>query len=265
MAASVEALLESLDDWWALAGVEVPPRPRVVEAQPTKVANALPISRAQPHAATPIAHAHTAAKAAAEACTTLDELEAAVRAFEGCALKAQARNTIFVDGVRGARVLVIGEAPGKEDDEEGKPFIGPAGQLLDRMLASIGLNRKANMALTTMIPWRPPGNRNPTATETAICLPFVQRHIELAKPDTVLLLGGIAAQGVLAVKDGILKLRRDIHQLALPGLESPVTTFAVFHPTYLLNRPEEKRLAWADLLRIEQHILLQGVALEPHF
>jgi len=263
--ASAEAILESLDDWWALAGIEVPPRPRLQAAPSVNAPKPAPVFRAQAKAATPIADAVSMAKAAAAACTSLDELEAAVRAFDGCSLKAQARNTVFMDGVRGARVMVIGEAPGKEEDEQGRPFVGASGQLLDRMLASIGLNRSANVAITNIIPWRPPGNRNPTATETAICLPFVRRHIEITQPDCLLLVGAVATQALLDSKDGIMKMRKANHRLTLPNLTKPIDTFVLLHPAFLLRRPQDKHLAWADLLRVEKQILLQGVALEPHF
>jgi DNA polymerase len=265
VAVSAEALLESLEDWWALAGVEVPPRPVMAPAPAAPATPATPIARARPQAVAPVADALTEARRAAAAASTLAELEAAVREFEGCPLKAQARSTVFMDGVVGAPVLIIGEAPGKDEDEQGKPFVGRSGQLLDRMLATIGLSRTVNCAITNVVPWRPPGNRTPTAAEIAVCLPFARRHLELARPSLVILVGGVAAQAMLDTKDGITKLRKASHRLSLGATGETVPTFATLHPAYLLRRPGEKRFAWADLLRVEQHLLSKGVALEPHF
>ena len=145
--------------------------------------------------------------AAAGAANSLAELKAAMEAFEGCALKRTANNTVFADGVAEGRVMLIGEAPGRDEDRIGKPFVGRAGQLLDKMLASIGLDRQKNAYITNVINWRPPDNRDPSPEEAAACLPFLRRHIELARPKVIILLGAVAARHVVGVSDGIMKLR----------------------------------------------------------
>lgn len=186
-----------------------------------------------------------AARAIAAACATVDELASAVAAFDGCPLKAGARTTVFADGVKGAPLLVIGEAPGKDEDQIGKPFVGRAGQLLDRMLAAIGRSRKENTLISNVIYWRPPGNRTPTQAEIAVCKPFVERLIELTAPRAIMLAGGVPAQALLGVS-GIMRARgawRDVtisSGAAFPALP-------VFHPAFLLRQPAQKRLAWRDL------------------
>ena len=185
----------------------------------------------------------------AAACTTLDQLNAAMAAFDGCALKLGAKNTVFADGNRQTRVMVIGEAPGREEDIEGKPFVGRSGQLLDRMLASIGLSRHANnrvdaVYITNVLPWRPPQNRDPSSDEIALMKPFLLRHIELIAPEFLLVLGNTAAKTLLQTETGITRLRGEWHQvLGIPALPS-------FHPAALLRNPAQKKAAWADLLAL---------------
>jgi uracil-DNA glycosylase len=191
--------------------------------------------------------------ALAEACRTLDELNAAMAAFEGCALKLGARNTVFGDGNRDTRVMVIGEAPGREEDIEGKPFVGRSGQLLDRMLAAIGLSRHASLRedsvyITNVLPWRPPQNRDPATDEIAMMRPFLIRHIALIKPDFLLLLGNISAKTLLETATGITRLRGEWHAVeGIPALPS-------FHPAALLRNPAQKKLAWADLLALRERL-----------
>jgi DNA polymerase len=174
-----------------------------------------------------------------------------VRGFEGCALKRTATSTVFADGNPSAPVMVIGEAPGAEEDRSGRPFVGRSGQLLDRMLAAIGLDRARNVLITNSIYWRPPGNRTPTDAEVAACLPFVLRHVELARPKILLLSGGRAASAVLGRKDGITRLRGRWFDLELPGLPGKIPTLATFHPSYLLRSPLHKREVWRDLLALQ--------------
>lgn len=193
-----------------------------------------------------------AAEAAARACETFEALEAAVRAFDGCPLKAGAKNTVFTDGAPGADLLVIGEAPGRDEDLQGKPFVGRAGQLLDRMLAAIGRSRTSNTLISNVIFWRPPANRTPTALETAVCRPFVDRLIELTGPKAVLIAGGAPLQALLGVT-GIMRARgvwRDI-ETAGGGRYPALPTY---HPAFLLRQPAGKRLAWADLQSLEQRL-----------
>lgn len=187
----------------------------------------------------------------AEAATTLAELEEALRAFDGCALKRTATNTVFADGVPGAPLMVVGEAPGAEEDRIGKPFVGRSGQLLDRMLAAIGFSRRTNAYITNMLFWRPPGNRKPTGEEIAACLPFVWRHIALARPRIVLLSGGTATAAMLDRTEGITRLRGRWVDLAVPGLDRPVPTMATYHPSFLLRTPARKSETWRDLLAIQ--------------
>lgn len=191
------------------------------------------------------------AQSLAAKAQTLDELRAALESFEGLAIRKTATNLVFSDGIAGSRVMLVGEAPGADEDRLGKPFVGVSGQLLDRMLACIGLSRQENIYISNILNWRPPGNRNPTASEIAISLPFIQRHIELAKPDVLLLAGGVAAKALLDTAEGITKMRGKWFDYSLPGLPKPVKTMAIFHPAYLLRSPGQKALAWQDLLTLK--------------
>ncbi|MFZ2030529.1 MAG: uracil-DNA glycosylase [Vitreimonas sp.] len=204
------------------------------------------------------------ARALAAAAKTIPELQAAVEKFDGCALKATARNTAFSDGVMGAPVLLLGEAPGKDEDEQGKPFVGRSGQLLDRMLAQIGLDRKSNILISNTIYWRPPGNRDPTQGEIVACLPFVERLIELTQPKLLLLTGKAAAHTVLKREDGVMKLRGRRLNYTREGLAAPVNALVILHPAYLLRQPQQKRLAWVDLLTAEAWLKELGVELSAH-
>ena len=190
----------------------------------------------------------------AQHCGTLDELRAAVAAFEECALKKTATNTVFADGNPASRIMFVGEAPGADEDRQGKPFVGVSGQLLDRMLASIGLSRTENFYITNIVFWRPPGNRNPTTNEIAACLPFVERHIELVDPAVLVCLGGPAAKTLLGRAEGITRLRGHWHTYSTPRLARPIDAMAIFHPAYLLRSPAHKREAWRDLQEIRARL-----------
>ncbi len=174
-------------------------------------------------------------------------------AYDGCTLKYTATNLVFSDGNPNARVMIVGEAPGEDEDRQGKPFVGPSGRLLDRMLAAIGLDRKT-VYITNILPWRPPGNRNPTLAEIAVCQPFVERHIELAAPDCLLLLGATAARTLLGRTDGVMRLRGRWHAYRAPRRDIPVPTLATFHPAYLLRTPGQKRAAWHDLRMLKRRL-----------
>lgn len=224
-----------------------------------------PAPKAKPKAQLqPADDAVNTARAMAAGASTIAELRAAVEKFNGCALKATARNTVFSDGVAGAPVLLLGEAPGKEEDEQGKPFVGRSGQLLDKMLGSIGLARQSNVLISNTIYWRPPGNRDPTPGETIACLPFVERLIELAKPKLLILTGKAAAHTVLKREDGVMKLRGRKLQYTREGIKAPVNAMVMLHPAYLLRQPQQKRLAWADLLLAEAWLEELGVARGAH-
>ena len=188
-----------------------------------------------------------AATGAAAGAATLDELRAAMAAFEHCELKRGARKMVFSDGTPGARVMIVGEAPGRDEDREGRPFVGRAGVLLDKMPAAIDMGRHHQTSpvyITNVLPWRPPQNRDPKPDEIAMMKPFLARHIALAKPEVLVIVGNWSAQALLG-KRGITRLRGQWTQAeGLPALP-------MFHPAYLLRSPEFKREAWADLLSLK--------------
>ena len=198
------------------------------------------------------------ARELARRCATIAELEEAVRAFEGCALKRTAKNTVFADGVAGAPLMIVGEAPGADEDRLGKPFVGVSGQLLDRMFAALGMSRERDLYITNILFWRPPGNRTPTLAEQAVCLAFTRRHIELARPKLVVLAGGTSAKAMLDTTEGIMRLRGKWATLKLDdGTEMPA--MPTFHPAYLLRTPASKRQSWLDLLAIDKKLGELGV------
>ncbi len=191
------------------------------------------------------------ARAAAEAAPTLEALVAALAAFDGCALAHTASRLVFTDGNPTAALMLVGDCPGDEEDRTGKPFVGPAGRLLDRMFASIGLDRSHFLA-TNLIPWRPPGGRPPTEAEIAICLPFLQRHVALVAPRRLVLLGSLATRAMLGGTPPLSRARGRWHEVAVPGLDRPVLALPMAHPLGLLKAPRGKRDAWMDLLRLRQ-------------
>jgi uracil-DNA glycosylase family 4 len=193
------------------------------------------------------------AREIAAACTTLEELRAALATFDGCPLAATATNLVFNDGNPDAGLMLIGEAPGAEEDRAGKPFVGASGQLLDRMLASIGLDR-TRCLITNIVFWRPPGNRTPTDAEVQVCLPFVHRQIALVRPRHLVLVGGPSFKALTGNAAGITRTRGKWLQLQVPGLEAPVPTLPTLHPAYLLRTPGAKRDAWADLISLRRSI-----------
>src|SRR5664279_1565721 len=210
--------------------------------------------RASP-ATAPLApdEAAMAARAAAKTAQTLPELRAILDKFDGCALKATATQLVFADGNPQARVMFVGEAPGRDEDIEGLPFVGRSGKLLDRMLAAVGLDR-SKAYIANVIPWRPPGNRTPTPQETQICLPFIQRQIELVNPDVLVTLGNPSTQTLLTTREGIMKTRG--RWFDYDTGTRVIRAIATFHPAYLLRSPSYKRMSWQDLRAIAK-------ALEP--
>jgi len=194
-----------------------------------------------------------AAYDAATAAANVNELHRALADFDRCPLKKTATNLVFTDGNPKARILLFGEGPGAEEDRQGLPFVGPSGQLLDRMLASIGLDR-TNSLISNIVFWRPPGNRTPTAIEIATCLPFVERLIELVAPEIVIALGGPAAKTLLGKNEGVGRLRGRWVPYATPGMLHPAQAMAVYHPAYLLRTPAQKRNTWGDLLEIKKNL-----------
>ena len=235
----------------------IPAPPERPQTQPTTPSATKPSMAQRPAPeAKPLAAASTSEASGphlAEAAQTFEELRAAVAAFEGCSLKKTATNLVFSDGNPEARLMLIGEAPGADEDRLGKPFVGVSGQLLDRMLAAVGYDR-TNALITNVLFWRPPGNRTPTPTEIAACLPFVERMIEIVDPAVLVLVGGIAAKTMLARSEGIMKLRGRWLEFQTPRMSRPVPTIATFHPAYLLRSPGQKRLAWQDFLTIRRKL-----------
>lgn len=262
--------------FWRAAGVDMDGAEAVYAAAPAKAASApsrepvarpalgspksAPKPRLRPSPSSPVDNA----RALAAAAHSVADLRTAVESFEGCALKGTARNTCFADGVDDAPVLVIGEAPGKDEDEQGKPFVGRSGQLLDRMLGQIGLSRKENVLISNTIYWRPPGNRDPTQGEIVACLPFVERLIELKQPKLLILTGKAAAHTVLKREDGVMKLRGRRLSYSRDGLATPINAMVMLHPAYLLRQPQQKRVAWADLLLAEAWLEELGVQRASH-
>lgn len=188
------------------------------------------------------ANAATLAKSA----SSLEELRQIMEAFDGGLLKRSAKNLVFADGVSGAPVMIVGEAPGADEDREGRPFVGVSGQLLDKMLAAAGMSRETNVYISNILPWRPLGNRTPDDAVTAMCLPFILRHIELINPKMVLMLGGVSAKALLGTTEGITRLRGKWKKLTVSGADIPA--LPVYHPAYLLRQPHLKGQAWRDLL-----------------
>jgi DNA polymerase len=213
------------------------------------------LARSQPKPAAPAATGDASGLAAS--CNSLAELTRALAGYDACPLQRTASNLCFSDGNPAAHVMLIGEAPGRDEDIEGKPFVGRSGQLLDRMLAAIGLSRHAEapdraVFITNTIFWRPPGNRDPTETETLMCLPFLKRAIDLQKPKIILCVGKISAHRLLNTTEGILRLRGKWRSYDTP--DGPVPVLPILHPAYLLRQPAQKRLAWRDLLSLRQRI-----------
>jgi DNA polymerase len=196
------------------------------------------------------------AQAVARAATNLAELKAALEGFEGCGLKRSATNTVFADGNPASRIMFIGEAPGRDEDRMGLPFVGRAGKLLDKMLAAIHLDR-TGAYITNVLNWRPPDNRDPSPEEAAMCLPFLRRHIELVNPGIIVLLGAVAARHVMGFSEGIMKLRG--RWLEYRVGETMIPVLPTLHPAYLLRQPAHKKLAWRDLQAAEQKIIALGL------
>ena len=243
-------------DWYIQAGVDVTcgnfcclkneEKPIIESKSPIQVRTAV----------SSLSQASTEArKNARDLClkaNTIEELQSILGNFEGCALKFTAKSTVFGNGDFESKIMIIGEAPGADEDRLGAPFVGKSGGLLDKMLAGIGLTRK-DVYITNVLPWRPPGNRSPTDSEIAVCLPFLKRQIDLLKPKIILLLGGSAANSVLDNNESISKIRGHWHEYVLTD-KSVVPAIATFHPAYLLRNAAQKSKAWSDLLRVKQKL-----------
>ncbi|NTU76436.1 MAG: uracil-DNA glycosylase [Alphaproteobacteria bacterium] len=218
---------------------------------PPKAAQVFSVTPEQPKNAPPSILPVTSVTA-----TSLAALRTEIKNFEGCALKQTAMNLVFADGNPDAPIMLVGEAPGEDEDRQGLPFVGPSGKLLDKMLASIGLDR-TTVYISNVLFWRPPGNRSPTDAEIAACLPFVERHIELIRPKALIFLGGVAAKTLLRTKEGITRLRgrwtKYTPHLGRTDI-APIPCLPIYHPSYLLRQPGAKRQAWNDLLLLKANI-----------
>lgn len=195
------------------------------------------------------------ARELAEQCQTLVQLRQVIEDFDGLSIKRTATNMVFADGNPNAEIMVIGEAPGANEDEEGIPFCGVSGKLLDQVLLSIGLSRTKNLYITNSIFWRPPGNRKPTIEENAVCLPFVEKHIAILKPKLILLVGSTAASSLLNSTETISRLRTKFYQYENRYLSTAIPVAVIFHPSYLLRQPLQKKTVWFDLLKIKKEFL----------
>lgn len=194
----------------------------------------------------------------ANAADSLEALKTAIESFDGCPLKQLCEKTVVYDGTFGAPVMVLGEGPGGQEDRIGLPFVGKAGQLLDKMLVAIGLDRKTNTFISNVNYWRPPGNRNPETDELAVCRPFVNRMVDLAQPKIIIATGGVAAKTLLDTKTGIMRLRGSERPFETPaGTTAPLVP--MFHPAYLLRRPQDKSRAWRDLLLVQSRLAEMGI------
>jgi uracil-DNA glycosylase len=254
MATEQEKAARALLDWYLAMGVDeavgdepfdsfAAPQAKPAPRRAPEVKMAASPPRAAPRAARPISTRSIGAEIA-----TLEELEALVAGFEGCSLRRTAKSLCFARGSASARIMLIGEAPGRDEDLQGKPFVGRAGQLLDRMLAAIGL-AEDHVYITNTVYWRPPGNRTPTPEEIEACAPFLARQIELLSPSVLVLLGGAAAKTILGVSEGIMRLRGK--WLTYPSAGRDLPALATLHPAYLLRNPAAKRYAWRDLLLLK--------------
>jgi len=259
MADALTALLQ----WYAAMGVDIAidalPHDRFADSEAAENAKHQPQAKAvaaddPPRSASrppqlsledkPQAVLSQSAEETAASAMTLDELRAKLDAFQGCGLKNTATQLVFADGNPQSQIMIIGEAPGADEDRQGRPFVGRAGQLLDRMLAAIDLDRN-QVYIANIVPWRPPGNRTPTTVEIAACLPFIRRQIELVSPRFLICLGAPSAQTLLGTKEAITRLRGRWREWTCGGIT--IQVLPMLHPAYLLRQPAQKKLAWADL------------------
>jgi uracil-DNA glycosylase len=253
--------------WYADMGVDLAidavPHDRFAESASDKPgrAEALPKAAPAPVRTTPsraVFSANPRPQSVGDPATaqTLDELRARLLAFDGCALKATATQLVFADGNPKADIMFVGEAPGADEDRQGLPFVGRAGQLLDKMLAAIGLDRR-HVNIANIVPWRPPGNRTPTPIETSACLPFLRRQIELVHPKILVCLGAPAMQTLLGIKEGIMRSRGRWVEYDMGGTKIPA--MPMLHPAYLLRQPAHKKFAWQDLRELAKTIEKMGI------
>jgi DNA polymerase len=229
---------EALDEA-PLDRTQAAPPPPAIKVPVTAPARPGPVSRAQ---------------AVAGSANTVEALRQALLSFTDCPLATTATNLVFADGNPEAGLVLVGEAPGAEEDLAGRPFVGTSGKLLDRMFASIGLTRDSDFLITNLIPWRPPGNRPPTETEIGTCLPFLLRHLTLLRPRLIVTLGALSTRALTGRDDGIRRLRGRWHNVTVPGLPTPILTLPMLHPAYLLRTPGAKKDTWTDLIALRRKL-----------
>jgi len=269
------AALKALTEWWEDMGVAVDPSeidaamraqqgaaresaPPISDARQETQGQERSPRKSRRNAQKSVSDWLSGAESLASAAASLDALKSAIEGFDGCPLKQLCEKTVVFDGTQGAPVMVLGEGPGGQEDRIGLPFVGKAGQLLDKMLAAIGLDRKTNAFISNVNYWRPPGNRNPEADELAVCRPFVNRMVDLAQPKIIIATGGVAAKSLLDTKTGIMRLRGSERPFETPaGTQVPLVP--MFHPAYLLRRPQDKSRAWRDLLLVQARLVGMGV------
>jgi DNA polymerase len=237
-------------EWGADETLEDTAVDRTKPAAPAPAARPMPAAIAPP----PVRGAVSRAEEVAAAANTVEALRHALENFADCPLAATATNLVFADGNAQAGLVLVGEAPGAEEDFSGRPFVGASGQLLDRMLASIDLSRERDLLITNLIPWRPPGNRPPTDTEIATCLPFLLRHLTLLRPRLIVTLGALSTRALTGKDDGIRRLRGRWQKVSVPGLPEPIPTLPMLHPAYLLRTPGAKKDTWTDLIALRRRL-----------
>lgn len=250
-----EAVMDAPTNWMEeappqKAEASAPAHPTQTDAAPRSTSPAPAQTAARPTG--PVNDVIGDARSLAQQAQTLEQLEEAMRGFTACPLHKTAKNLVFCDGNPQARIMLVGEAPGRDEDLQGKPFVGKSGQLLDKMLAAIGFDR-SSVFIGNCVHWRPPGNRKPTDAEKSMCLPFIERQIELVDPALLVLVGGTAAQTLLDTTEGITKMRGRWQDYSTSGGKA-IPAMPVFHPAFLLRTPARKRDAWRDLLEIKQKI-----------
>ncbi|QQR35796.1 uracil-DNA glycosylase [Devosia oryziradicis] len=252
-------------DWYRAAGVDIAvgeePVDRFAQRPPQRVTPPPPVTGQatpeRPAAETPLLGGDPSeARSLAASAKSLEELQAILDAYDGCGLKLRATQLVFADGNPEADIMLIGEAPGAEEDRQGKPFVGKSGQLLDRMLGAIGLNR-SKVYIANTVPWRPPGNRTPTPEEMALCLPFLHRQVELVAPRLVMTLGGPAMQTVFSTTNGIIKMRGKWSEVTIGNHQTDA--IPTLHPAYLLRNPAAKQQAWRDMLSLKMKMAALGL------
>jgi len=257
-----EAIGDTPVNAYAESAALTPPRRPAPQAQPPAApppgGNGERVIRAGGDA--PLAPAQGAedGRRIAAACDSLEDLRAALEDFDGCALKATATNLVFADGNPEAKIMLVGEAPGADEDRQGLPFVGVSGRMLDRMLSYVGLDRES-VYIANVLYWRPPGNRTPTDQEVAACLPFIARQIELVAPEILVLVGGKSASTLLGERQGITRLRGRWFTYSSPGLDAPVPALPTFHPAYLLRNPANKRMSWRDMIALKLKAMDAGL------